>query len=108
MKHTFVTIRTITSLVFASIVLTQDQARSQLASDNAAARLREIIVGQRVAMMVAVVAELGVADFLKDGPKRVEEIARATKAHSQSLYRVLRALASYGIFVEDDDGRFRL
>jgi len=59
-------------------------------------------------MMVAVVAELGVADHLKGGPKGVEELARATNAHSSSLYRVLRALASYGIFAEDDDGRFRL
>ena len=83
------------------------QEPSSSVSDPAV-KLREIIVGQRVAMMVGVVAELGVADHLKDGPKRAEELAKATQSHPSSLYRVLRALASYGIFAEDDDGRFRL
>jgi hypothetical protein len=81
---------------------------NRYASDTPAGKLRDIILGHRVAMMVGVVAELGVADVLKGGPKSVEELAAATKSHPMSLYRVLRALASFGIFAEDEDGRFRL
>jgi hypothetical protein len=39
--------------------------------------------------------ELGIADLLKDGPQGIE-LARATGAQQQSLYRLLRMLASHG------------
>jgi hypothetical protein len=45
-----------------------------------------------------VVAELGVADALGDQPQSTEELAKATGTHPQALYRVLRLLASVGIF----------
>src|SRR5438105_15494154 len=47
---------------------------------------------------VHVVAELGVADALGDQPQSTEAIARATGTDPQALYRVLRLLASVGIF----------
>ncbi len=43
-------------------------------------------------------AELLIADHLADGPLHIEELARQTGTHAQSLYRVLRALESTGIF----------
>jgi hypothetical protein len=43
-----------------------------------------------------------------EGPKTAEELAQAVRAHAPSLYRVLRALASVGIFAEDAAGRFEL
>jgi len=45
-----------------------------------------------------VVAELGVADALGDGPQSTEGLAKATGAQPQALYRVLRLLGSLGIF----------
>jgi len=45
-----------------------------------------------------VVAELGVADALGDQPQSTEALAKATDTHPQALYRVLRLLASVGIF----------
>jgi hypothetical protein len=75
---------------------------------SAGVKLREIIIGQRVAMMVAVAAELGIPDLLKDGPKSAEVLAASTKTHAPSLYRLLRALASYEVFAEESDGKFRL
>jgi hypothetical protein len=45
-----------------------------------------------------VVAELGVADALGDHPQSTEALAEATSTHPQSLFRVLRLLASHGIF----------
>ena len=53
-----------------------------------------------------VAAELGIADLLRDGPKTIEQLAAATGAHRQSLYRLLRMLAGYGVFAEDAAGRF--
>src|SRR5688500_6455031 len=61
-----------------------------------------------VAQALSVVATLGTADALADGPQGVDALAAAADAHAPSLYRLLRALASVGIFAEDEDGRFRL
>ena len=53
-------------------------------------------------------AELGVADLLVNGPLTAEELAEQTKTRGVALYRVLRALASVGIFAQDPQGRFSL
>lgn len=45
-----------------------------------------------------VVAELGVADALGDQPQSTEALARLTASDPQTLHRVLRLLASVGIF----------
>jgi hypothetical protein len=66
------------------------------------------LIGTWVAQCISVAAKLGTADALAEGPKGAEELAAAANAHAPSLYRVLRALASVGIFAEDEDGRFRL
>ena len=55
-----------------------------------------------------VVAELGIADRLRAGPMTCEALAAATGAHSPSLFRVLRALAAFGVFHQDPQGRFQL
>lgn len=52
-------------------------------------------------------AELGVADHITQGsPKSVGYLARATGAHERSLYRMLRFLASHGLFQETSNGEF--
>src|ERR1700753_2648330 len=58
--------------------------------------------------LVFVAARLGIADALVEGPLTVEEIAVRVKAHAPSLRRILRALASLGIFAADPHGRFHL
>lgn len=45
-------------------------------------------------------AELGVAEALRDGPRPVDELASSSGADPDVLYRLLRALASDGIFTE--------
>jgi hypothetical protein len=47
---------------------------------------------------VHVIAELGVADHIGDGPQSTEALAEATGTRPDALYRVLRLLASLGIF----------
>jgi hypothetical protein len=61
----------------------------------------------QVSQAIYVAATLGIADLLEDGPKSVDELAETTGTHAPTLYRLLRALASVGIFVETD-GRFGL
>jgi hypothetical protein len=58
--------------------------------------------------MVYVAAELGIADVLARGPAKPAVVARRVGAHAPSVHRLLRALASVGVFAETSDGRFRL
>ena len=44
------------------------------------------------------VAELGIADFIGDQPQSTEALAKASGTQPNALYRVLRLLASVGIF----------
>jgi len=58
--------------------------------------------------LVFVAAKLGIADVLVAGPLTADEIATRVGAHAPYLKRVLRALASLGIFAADPHGRFHL
>jgi hypothetical protein len=70
--------------------------------------LMQMLTGYWVSQLIYVAAKLGIADLLKGGPKTREELAEATNTHAPTLYRLLRALASVGIFAEDEDKRFAL
>src|SRR5262245_48426294 len=61
-----------------------------------------------VSRSLNVVAELAIADHLAEGPKRALELAAATGANGNALHRVLRMLASRGVFAEEEPGVFRL
>ncbi|MCA1694146.1 MAG: acetylserotonin O-methyltransferase, partial [Actinobacteria bacterium] len=69
-------------------------------------QVARMITGYWVSQMVHVAARLRLADHLADGPRTADELAQATGTHARSLYRLLRALASVGIFSEDQDQRF--
>ncbi|MBD2018597.1 methyltransferase [Leptolyngbya sp. FACHB-36] len=68
----------------------------------------QMLGGMRVARIIYTASALRIADLLAEAPKTSQELAEATKTHAPSLYRVLRALASVGVFAEDEDGRFHL
>lgn len=70
--------------------------------------LYKMAMGYFVPRALALVAELGVADLLKDGPRSTRDLAAATQTHAPSLARVLRLLASVGVFAELPDGSFEL
>lgn len=53
-------------------------------------------------------ARLSVADHLSDGPRTAAELADSTGAHGPHLHRLLRFLATRGVFREDDESRFHL
>jgi hypothetical protein len=68
----------------------------------------QMINGYWVSQAIYVAAKLGIADQLKDGPKHCEALAARTGAHTRSLYRLLRGLASLGIFTETEPNCFAL
>lgn len=72
------------------------------------AQLGQMITGYWVSQAIYAAAKLGVADHLTDGPKSIAELAAATETKSDFLYRLLRALASVGIFAEGNEKRFAL
>jgi ubiquinone/menaquinone biosynthesis C-methylase UbiE len=67
-----------------------------------------MITGYWVSQTLHVAAKLSLADLLKNGPRSADDLAQATATHPRSLYRLLRALASLGVFAEDDRHRFAL
>jgi hypothetical protein len=75
---------------------------------SAAAALRQLIMGFRVTQLIYVAAKLGLADRLEHGPQTPQQLAHAVGAGPRALYRLLRALASLGVFVETADGAFAL
>jgi hypothetical protein len=68
----------------------------------------QMLTGYWLSQAIYVAARLGIADLLKDRPQTSAELASATGTHGATLYRLLRALASCGVFAEDEQKRFRL
>ncbi|HUQ31329.1 MAG TPA: methyltransferase [Pyrinomonadaceae bacterium] len=62
--------------------------------------LGQLAFGAMMTQALYVAAQLGVADLVAAGPQTVEKLAAATNAHERSLYRLLRSLASIGVFEE--------
>ena len=70
--------------------------------------LFQMVIGKWISQAVGTVVELGVPDLLSKGARRCRDIARETAASEDGLYRLLRALASLGLFAEGADRRFKL
>src|SRR5689334_2478747 len=51
-------------------------------------------------------AKLNISDQLDSGPLTCEALAAKTGAQPELLLRLMRALASFGIYAEDEAGRF--
>jgi len=67
-----------------------------------------LITGYWVSQMILVAARLGIADALAKGPKTSAAVAEQVGAHAPFVRRLLRTLASVGVFAETPNGRFRL
>jgi hypothetical protein len=59
-----------------------------------------------ISQAIYVAAKLGIADLLKDRPLKCSEIAAIVGADVGSLFRLMRALSSLGIFAQTSDGYF--
>jgi orsellinic acid C2-O-methyltransferase len=70
--------------------------------------LYQMSIGHYVSRALYLAAKLGLADLLGDGPRDYRELAVHTDTDAESLRRVMRLLASVGVFTEGDDGNFAL
>ena len=68
--------------------------------------LMQLLYQQWRSPAVYAATHLGIADLLGDGSRSVAQLAEVTGCHAPSLYRLLRALARIGVFVELDGQRF--
>lgn len=73
---------------------------------NSSFTVMDMLSHDQLSQAIYIVAKFRIADYLKNGPKSVEELAVQSKTHPDSLYRLLRMLASVGIFAEtaEEDG----
>ena len=68
-----------------------------------------MIFGYVTTKAIHVAAKLNIADLITShGPMDGSELARLTGANAEAIFRLLRALASSGIFIENENGKFSL
>lgn len=72
------------------------------------AEMRRLITGFSLTIAISAVAELGIADHLVKGAKSAAELARLSGVHEDYLRRMLRYLASEGVFEEQAGDFFAL
>lgn len=73
---------------------------------SAEMELMRMILEKWISQPIHVVAELGVPDLLLEGERSVRSLAEKTRTDAESLYRLMRALASVGIFSETSKKTF--
>ncbi len=85
-----------------------ETAPAKTATAPPAAQLIQMATAHWVSRLVHLAAQLNLADHLAEGPKSAEELAKPTGTHAPSLYRVMRTLASLGLFTENAKHHFSL
>ncbi len=70
-------------------------------------RIWNLARGALATRALGLAADLRVADALAAGPRPIAELAAETGADADTLHRILRALASDGVFAEDEPGVYR-
>jgi hypothetical protein len=71
-------------------------------------RLERMLGGFALTQSLYAAAKLGIADLLDAGPRTAEELAGLAGVQAPSQYRLLRALASLGVFTETAPATFAL
>jgi len=72
------------------------------------AALMRLLFGKQITYSLAAVARLGVADHMSSHFSSVDELAGKVSAQPAALFRVMRMLASVGVFAEAPKQRFAL
>jgi O-methyltransferase domain/Dimerisation domain len=71
-------------------------------------QLIQMATAHWMSRILYVAAEMNLAERLAEGPRTAKELAQSTKTDAPSLYRLMRALASLGLFTEGSSHRFSL
>jgi O-methyltransferase domain len=69
--------------------------------------LWDFLRGAMMTKALGTIVDLRIPEMLADGPRQVDELAREAGVDTDVLHRLLRALASDGVFVEAEPGVFR-
>src|SRR5436190_12392340 len=69
-------------------------------------QIMQFIMGGFVSQAIYVAAKLGIADLLAGGERTAADLAAASGSDAYSLYRLLRSLATLGVFSETSDKTF--
>jgi len=88
--------------------MVQPQTPQAATSAAPAQTIMQMLVSGWLSKAICVAAQLGIADLLKKGAQHYEVLATHANADPRSLYRLLRSLASFGIFAETEAGYFQL
>jgi hypothetical protein len=84
----------------ASGITSAGSAAAPAAGSRPGEVLMQLATGYMASAALYAATKLGIPDILKSGPKPVSEIARACAANEDAVFRVMRALASAGVFDE--------
>jgi hypothetical protein len=76
--------------------------------DALSQQLLRMIQGYFLAQVVHVIAKLGIADYLADGPKTSDALAQLTATDHDALSRLLRTGAGFGLLEERQPRTFAL
>jgi len=68
----------------------------------------QLATGFMASAALHAITKLGIPEFLRAGPKSAEHLAREANVNEDALYRVMRALASIGVFNEVSPRTFTL
>ena len=79
--------------------------QAELSPDRVAIRL---LTGMWAMQAAASAARLGIPDIIGDGAKTPDEVAKAAGTHPGATRRLLRGLASLGVFSREDGERYRV
>lgn len=71
-------------------------------------QMMQMITGLWTSCCIYAGAKLNIADHLKEKPLTAGQLAEATHSDAPSLYRILRALSSVGVFKENTEHKFEL
>jgi O-methyltransferase domain/Dimerisation domain len=81
---------------------------SALPLEDPRSALLRMVGGYRVTQALYVASTLGIPDLLAGSRKDATALAKATGTDPDRLHRLLRALATIGVFTVDEQGRFGL
>src|SRR5579859_7195674 len=70
--------------------------------------LFQMVIGKWISQAIGTIVEIGVPEQLAKGARRCSDIAREAGVSEDGIFRLLRALASVGLFAESADRRFKL
>jgi hypothetical protein len=85
---------------------TNEQAASKALPPHV--QLIQMASAHWVSRLLYAAAEMKLADLLAEGPKTAAVLAQSNATDAPSLYRMMRTLASLGLFTEDHEHHFSL